>query len=319
LPKFKRFRLLYLYHPIYLQHDTGPGHPERYQRLQVINDIVDSNLSDLKIIRVEPRKADEKIIMLVHEASYLAGVAQSVKAGIRVLDYGDTVVGSNSLLAAQYASGAALSAVDALNRKEDNKAFCAVRPPGHHAERNKAMGFCIFNNIALAARYAQKTGLAQNVLIIDWDVHHGNGTQHQFENDPTVFYYSIHQYPFYPGTGSESETGIGRGEGYTLNRPMPAGCNDDDYRQALGKDLDWITGRFQAELVLVSAGFDAHRDDPLAGMMVTENGFQIMSEMVIDYAEKYAAGKVISMLEGGYNLTALANSVMSHIRCMAGH
>jgi acetoin utilization deacetylase AcuC-like enzyme len=309
--------LLYLYHPIYLQHDTGAGHPENLRRLQAISDVLEPEIASLKIKEAEPEKADEDKILMVHDADYIAALTRTIKAGVRVLDGGDTVVNRDSLTAAQYAAGAAVSAVQVIEKKQETKVFCAVRPPGHHAERNKAMGFCIFNNIALAARFAQKLGLAENVLIVDWDVHHGNGTQHQFENDPTVFYYSIHQYPFYPGSGSANETGLGRGAGYTLNRPLPAGSDDHNYLQFFESDLARIANRFQADLVLISAGFDAHRDDPLGGMLVTENGFRTMTELVLEYAEKYAAGRIISMLEGGYNLPALAQCVLTHIRCLA--
>lgn len=309
--------MLYLYHPIYLQHDTGAGHPEKLQRLQAINEALEPEIASLKIEKSEPEKADRENILMVHDEDYLIQLSRAIDAGIWVLDGGDTVVNRDSLTAAEYAAGAAVSAVKVIEKKQEKRIFCAIRPPGHHAERNKAMGFCIFNNIALAARFAQKRGLAENVLIVDWDVHHGNGTQHQFENDPTVFYYSIHQYPFYPGSGSENETGLGRGAGYTLNRPLPAGSDDHDYQQSFGRDLAWIAERFQADLVLISAGFDAHRDDPLAGMLVTESGFRTMTELVLEYAEKYADGRVISMLEGGYNLPALAQSVLTHIRCLA--
>jgi len=256
---------------------------------------------------------------MIHDADYIAGLSRAFAAGVRVLDGGDTAVSRDSLTAAQYAAGAAVSAVRFIEKKQGNKVFCAVRPPGHHAERNRAMGFCIYNNIALAARFARKTGLAENVLILDWDVHHGNGTQHQFESDPNIFYYSIHQYPFYPGSGSETETGLGRGAGYTLNRPLAAGSDDQDYLQSFGRDLARIAGRFRADLVLISAGFDAHRDDPLAGMLLTENGFRSMTEMAIEYAEKFAGGRIISMLEGGYNLPALARCVLTHIRCLAAN
>jgi acetoin utilization deacetylase AcuC-like enzyme len=181
------------------------------------------------------------------------------------------------------------------------------------------MGFCIFNNVAIAARYAQKVGLAERVLIIDWDVHHGNGTQHIFEYDNSVFYYSMHQYPFYPGTGSEQETGKEEGEGYTLNRPLKSGSTDDDYLEAIEYDLEFIEKKFRADLVIISAGFDAHRDDPLAGMQVTENGYWKMTEIISRYAYRYSEGRILSALEGGYHLTALAESVHTHLDCLLKH
>ena len=311
--------MLYLYHPLYLQHDTGEGHPEKAQRLQAINLGVDNSPLCAKITRAEPQKAGDEIITLVHDPAYYSGIAKAIEAEIRFLDHGDTVVSRGSLQAAQYAAGAAVRAVDVIGKKQEKRVFCAVRPPGHHAEKDHAMGFCLLNNVAIAARYAQKTGVARNVLIVDWDVHHGNGTQHLFEEDDSVFYYSMHQYPFYPGTGRESETGVGRGQGFTLNRPLPAGCDDGDYVTAFKKDLDLIANRFIADLVLVSAGFDAHREDPLAGMMVSEEGFQQMTELLLTYAEKYSGGNVISILEGGYNLRALADSVLAHLTCLAAN
>jgi acetoin utilization deacetylase AcuC-like enzyme len=181
------------------------------------------------------------------------------------------------------------------------------------------MGFCIFNNAAIAARYAQKTGLAEKILIVDWDVHHGNGTQHIFEADPSVYYYSMHQYPFYPGSGSANETGIGEGSGYTLNRPLKMGSTDAIYIEALTKDLEKIEHDFLADLVIISAGFDAHRDDPLAGMLVTEKGFWSLTELVCTYSWRHAEGKILSVLEGGYHLKALGDSVMAHLECLLKH
>jgi acetoin utilization deacetylase AcuC-like enzyme len=181
------------------------------------------------------------------------------------------------------------------------------------------MGFCIFNNVAIAARYAQKIGLAEKILIIDWDVHHGNGTQHIFENDNSVFYYSTHQYPFYPGTGSDREIGRAEGEGYTLNRPLKSGSTDSVYVNAFEQDLDKIERQFKAELVIISAGFDAHRDDPLAGMKVTEKGFWKISEIVSRYSWRNSEGKILSVLEGGYDLNALADSVHAHLECLLKH
>ena len=228
----------------------------------------------------------------------------------------DTSMSPGSLGAAYLAAGGALAGVDAIMAGRVQHAFCAVRPPGHHAEADRAMGFCLFNNVAIAARYAQKRYGVQRVLIVDWDVHHGNGTQHSFESDASVLFFSTHQYPHYPGTGRASECGRGAGEGLTINVPMEAGEGDDEYRAVFQKVLVPAADAFKPEFVIISAGFDAHRDDPLASMGLTEEGYADLTNIVAGIARQHCQGRLLSALEGGYNLTALAASVERHIQAL---
>ena len=312
-------KLAVVTHPIYLKHDTGAYHPEKPQRLSAIHSHLENTGFIKKIELVEPSPAELSLIEEVHQPTYVQNVSAAILNGQKILDQGDTVVSEKSLDAAIYAVGAVKTGLDLLKSGVFDKIFCSIRPPGHHAEYDYAMGFCIFNNIAIAAHYAQKIGIAEKVLIVDWDVHHGNGTQHIFEKDDTVFYYSIHQFPFYPGTGASNETGKENGSNYTLNRPLNGGCADTEYLDAFEKDLAEIEKKFMPDIVMISAGFDAHKDDPLAGMQVTEYGYAQMTELLTKFAWKHGNGKILSVLEGGYNLDALSKSVEAHLDVLLKH
>lgn len=309
-------QLTYISPQVCLEHDTGFGHPERIERLDGINRHLEQCglMSDLQSLPARP--ATRADIARVHTPEHIDEVTRLITSGARQLD-GDTSVSKRSLEAANLAAGSLLTGIDALASEETKRVFCGVRPPGHHAEAFQAMGFCIYNNVAVAARYAQEIGLASRVLILDWDVHHGNGTQHIFQEDDSVFYYSLHQWPFYPGTGAASETGVGMGKGFTLNRPLQAGSGDDDYLRLVDQDLQHIGNTFKPELIIVSAGFDAHQADPLGAMKLSEECFGRMTRMVTALADDHAQGRVISALEGGYDIQALARSVEVHLRDLA--
>ena len=312
-------KLAFIYHPLFEKHNPGAGHPERPQRVtHIVNYLQLKGFWD-KASHFTPPDAEAAQVELVHTETYRQFVEKHRGVEQGVLDGGDTIVNEYSVDAAFAAAGAAIQAVDLILNDHFDKVFAAVRPPGHHAEADQAMGFCLFNNVALAARYAQQCGLAKKALIIDWDVHHGNGTQHIFYYDDTVFYLSLHQYPFYPGTGRVDEIGSAKGRGYTMNIPLSAGADDTVYIRKLEEALEQIASRFEPDLVLISAGFDAHIDDPLGGMRVTDSGFYKMTEMAAHFAQKYSNGRVISLLEGGYNLDALALSVYRHVSCLLKH
>ena len=295
-----------IYHPDYLLHETG-NHPERKERLLAIMHLIEESEIDLHKIKPEPASIEE--MQYVHDPEYINKVKEYSEREIP-LDP-DTVLCRESYHAALLAAGGMISAVD------DGRAFALVRPPGHHALSDRGMGFCLFNNIAIGARHAQRTGY-DRVLVVDWDVHHGNGTQHIFYDDPSVFYFSVHQYPHYPGTGSAGETGSGAGQGYTLNVPLPAGSGDAEYINVFKNILIPAALGFDPDIVLVSAGFDAHIDDPLAGMAVTTAGFGRMASIVSSIADRCCDGRLAITLEGGYDLNALSHSVLAVLKVMAG-
>jgi len=291
----------YIYDPIYLKHDTGEGHPENYRRLLSINKYIEPIKE--KLIHIKPRKATAKDITMVHDTYYPQEIMDLCSGGGTHLDP-DTVCSPYSYEAASYAAGAGLEAIDRIKEGEVERVFAAVRPPGHHAEEARAMGFCIFNNIAIAARYAQKVGY-DKIFIVDFDAHHGNGTQRIFYEDDTVFYFSTHQYPFYPGTGSEEEKGKGKGYGFTYNVPLPAWTGDAVYEDIYSTTLPDLINKFKPDIILVSAGYDLHRDDPLTNLMVSTEGVG----KIVEYILKSYSVPFLFMLEGGYNLEALGESV----------
>jgi len=307
----------FAYNEKFLEHDTGPGHPERAARLStLVGHLRSCGLwTELQHLIID--RADDEWILKAHTADHLRYVRDSCLSGRAVLDDGDTRVSAGSLEAALLAAGAVLSAVDAVMTGLLRNAFCAVRPPGHHAESGRAMGFCLFNNVAVGARYAAERYAVKRVAVIDWDVHHGNGTQEIFYADPSVFYISLHQYPFYPGTGAAAERGSGDGLDCTLNLPMPAGSGHDDYLSAFRSRVLPALDAYRPGLIMLSAGFDAHRQDPLAGMDLTEESFAEMTRLTMDAADALCDGRIVSVLEGGYNLDSLARSAEAHLRVLA--
>ncbi len=308
----------FVYHPDFLKHDTGLGHPERPQRLEAITSHLRSIGMWDKLTHILPGAADAKWIETCHPASYVEEIRRKCESGVQMLDAGDTIVCAESFRVATLAVGAALRGVDEAcgSNSSARKVFCAVRPPGHHAETSTAMGFCLFNNIAVAARYAQQRYGLRRVAIVDWDVHHGNGTQEIFWTDRSVLYISLHQYPLWPGTGAADERGDGAGNGFTLNCPMKPGSGGTEYLEAFAEKILPALNDFAPELLLISAGFDAHKDDPLANIQLSESSFAAMTTMLCDVAEKHCGGRILSVLEGGYNLDALARSVESHLKTM---
>jgi acetoin utilization deacetylase AcuC-like enzyme len=302
-----------VHHAVFGRHDTGRGHPERPARLAAIMTRLSESGLLGELDRLEPGPASAACVARIHDAGYVEAALGACAAGIRVLDGGDTVVSEASGMAALVAAGGAVEAVDRVLDGVWRSAFVACRPPGHHAERAAAMGFCLFNNVAVAAAHLRQVRGVKRVAILDWDVHHGNGTQHAFEKDPSVFYASLHQWPWYPGTGAAEERGTGPGEGATLNCPMPAGAGDREWLGALETKVMPALERFDPDFVLISAGFDAHERDPLSDTRVTTDGFGRMTQTVASFAASRCGGRVVSLLEGGYDLDALADSVEAHV------
>ncbi|MGZ8227575.1 MAG: histone deacetylase family protein [Methylococcaceae bacterium] len=305
-------RTLYYSHPDFLLHNTGAGHPECAERLVRIATALDAQAFS-KLIRESPPLATKQQINLIHPFEHINAVRTAVEQGKHYLDP-DTVLSPGSEKAAFRAVGAVCDAVDKILTGKADNAFCAVRPPGHHAEPERAMGFCLFNNIAIAAEYARKHYHLERVAIVDFDVHHGNGTQAAFYHQPHVLYASSHEMPYYPGTGYPTETGVGN----IVNVPLAAGDTGVELRQKYQNIIFPALKSFKPELLLISAGFDAHKDDPLASIRLVEADFQWLTQELMDIADSYCKGRIISALEGGYNLKALAASVAIHVKTLMG-
>ena len=307
-----------IHHPIYEKHDTGPGHPETPERYRVVIDALqnDEKLWD-ELIEITPEKAQQGIVQAAHTKEHFLRVENAFAAGHDRLD-SDTTISMKSFDVSLFAAGGACRAVDAVMQGEAKNAFVAVRPPGHHATAENAMGFCLFNNVAVAARYAQNTYQEiERVAIIDWDVHHGNGTQGIFYTDPTVFFFSMHQYPWYPGTGAKGETGHSRGLGTTLNVPMRAYTLARVQKEMFESAIGDIAAKMKPDMIFISAGFDAHLTDPLGQLQLEDPDYVSMTRTVKDWADETCGGRVVSCLEGGYNLETLGRTVKSHVAELA--
>lgn len=305
----------FVYDPIYLKHDTGQ-HVENARRLETIISHLEQTKLKQQLTSIKPRPATIAELSLVHHEQHISHIRQVAQRGGGWLDV-DTVMSPDSYAAALHAAGGAIAATEAVMDGEVNSAFALVRPPGHHATPHQAMGFCLFNNVAIAAKYA--LARYERILIIDFDVHHGNGTQEAFYDNPQVVYISTHQYPHYPGTGSIEETGSGTAKGTTVNIPLPSGCGDAEYQQVFEQIIVPAAKRFRPQLILVSAGYDAHWADELALMQVSVAGFAQVVKIIKELADELCSGRLVFSLEGGYNLTALAASVRATFAVLLGN
>ncbi len=305
---------------IFLEHDTGAGHPERPDRLNAVRQALTAAGLAQRCRPIEPRAAELDWILANHDRAYIDRLADACAAGDAFIDCADSAICRESYRIALVAAGSVLAATDAVARSELSNAFCAVRPPGHHAERDRSMGFCMFNNVAIAARFLRATHHCERIVILDWDVHHGNGTQHVFEDDPSVLFISIHGDPavVYPGTGYAHERGRGAGVGATINVPLAPGSGDAVYREVFRDTVEPAIRTFAPQFVLLSCGFDAHRADPLAPLNLDTASFGWMSEAMLEIAADHCAGQLVSILEGGYDLNALGESAALHVERLLG-
>lgn len=303
--------------PRYLDHRPDEGHPESPERLESVYGTLAQWPHGHRLTRIQPRLATREELLWVHSRDLLDRLTATVDGTGQMLS-ADTQASPGSCLAARLAVGGLFAAMEKVVAGDLANAFALVRPPGHHAERNRAMGYCLLNNVALGAMYARRTLGLERVLIVDWDVHHGNGTQHAFDSDPSVLFFSMHQYPHFPGTGHFTETGIGRGEGYSINIAMPKRYGDGEYAVLMETLLGPVAEQFAPDLILVSAGFDTHASDPMGNMRMTAAGFALLTRILMDCAQALCRGRLVLCLEGGYHLQALAESVLAVLSELSG-
>jgi len=305
-----------VYDAAFVMHDPGPAHPESPDRYRAIKKALDRAALFDRLTHIPARPASDDDLHLCHTRAYLATVRHDAARKSATLSTGDTALGEHTLMAATLAAGAALAGIDSVMTGRTRNAFAAVRPPGHHATASRGMGFCVFNNAAIAARYARKVYGVERVLIADWDVHHGNGTQDIFYEDHGVFFFSTHQWPWYPGTGAATETGAGSGKGTTMNCPFPAGSGHAEIVGAFRKKLVPAMAAYRPELVILSAGFDSRRADPLGRFVLRDEDFRELTEITMEIAATTANGRLLSVLEGGYNLSGLGSAVIAHVEAL---
>ena len=307
---------LVFYDPLILRHEPSADHPESPKR-------IDSVMRGVRVVTQEqltivaPQPAADEHVLLVHSAEYFKKERDEIAAGRRTLSTGDTEISPGSLPAALAAAGTVVSAIDAVMTGKTRRAFCAVRPPGHHASANRGMGFCVFNNIAIGARHARRKYGVERVLIVDWDVHHGNGTQEVFWNDGSVMFFDTHQHPWYPGTGAPTEVGEGKARGLIVNNPFPAGSGRAQILRAFRESLVPAAERFKPDLVMISAGFDSALGDPLGQFTLIDADFADLTDIVVTIARQFAGGRVVSVLEGGYNIATLPTLTFKHLERLA--
>jgi len=301
----------------YLEHKPGAFHPESHKRLETIYEMLEDPDMKENYREVPVREATEEELLFIHSKDYIDMVAATAGKPYGYLD-ADTQTSAGSYLAALRAAGGLCKAIEMVHNGEIDNAFALVRPPGHHAERNRGMGFCLFNNVAIGARYAQRKSGLKRILIADWDLHHGNSTQHSFEDDPSILYFSTHQYPYYPGSGSFQEVGTGKGEGYTVNVPLSTGYGDAEYVAIYDQILKPIARQFNPHFVLCSVGFDIYIHDPLGGMSVSPDGFAGLTQVLMDIARESCDGKLVLTFEGGYNLDGLRDSAKAVLKELRG-